>query len=165
MCQKIKKNMAFYFFINTRPYGCWKFQNATPARVFIWYQPNLMRTLATMGKYIMLLFLGTSEVLKNLWHIDILTWQSMENHKMWNICKTVEGNGWKFRTRGTRNSICNVLFGPGHLSSVWGHSVHFEKFLILTFSTGYWFHSFNPISSKLYGKHGNQVWTWASTLN
>ena len=68
---------------------------------------------------------------------------------------TVEQNGWKLGTCGPRNSICRVLFRSGHLSSVWGHSVHVPKFPMLRLSKGYCCHSFHPISTKLYGKYGN----------
>ncbi len=44
----------------------------------------------------------------------------------------------------------------GHLSSVWGHSVYFAKFPILRFLIGYCSHSFHPMSTKLYGKHGDR---------
>ena len=68
----------------------------------------------------------------------------------------VERNGWKFGTRSPRNSIRRVLFGSGHLSSVWGHSVHFAKFPVLRFSKGHCCYTFHPISTKLYWKHGNK---------
>ncbi len=68
---------------------------------------------------------------------------------------TVEQNRWKCGTHSPRNSICSALSGSGHLSSAWGHSVHFPKFPMLRFSKGYCCHSFHPISTKLYGKHGN----------
>ena len=48
-----------------------------------------------------------------------------------------------------------VLVGSGHLSSVWDYSVHFAKISDLRFSKGYCSHSFHPVSTKLYGKHGN----------
>ena len=41
------------------------------------------------------------------------------------------------------------------LRSLWGHLVHFAKFLMLRFLKGYCFHSFHPISTKLYGTYGN----------
>ena len=72
------------------------------------------------------------------------------------IWLTVERNGWKFGICGPRNSLCRVLFGSGHLSSVWGHSVHFAKFPMLRLSKGYCSHNFYSISTKLYRKHGNQ---------
>ncbi len=68
----------------------------------------------------------------------------------------VERNGWKFGSRGRRKVMCRVLVVSGHLSSICGHSVRYANFLILTFSKGYCSHSFHPISTKLYGKHGNQ---------
>ncbi len=44
----------------------------------------------------------------------------------------------------------------GHSSSVWGHSVHSAKFPMLRFLKGYCSHNFHSVSTKLYGKHGNQ---------
>ncbi len=41
-------------------------------------------------------------------------------------------------------------------SSVWGHLVHFTKFMTLRFSKGYSYHSFHPILTKHYGQYGNQ---------
>ena len=65
----------------------------------------------------------------------------------------LEPNGWKFGTHSPRNSTCRVLFGSDHLSSVWGDSVHFAKFPMLTFSKGYYSRSFHPISTKPHRKH------------
>ncbi len=62
----------------------WEFQSATPT-VFFRCQPNFLRTLDTMVKYRLLLFLASSQVLKKLWHFEILTWESMGKSKMWNI--------------------------------------------------------------------------------
>ncbi len=69
---------------------------------------------------------------------------------------TIERNGWNFGAHGPRDSLCRVLFRWGHLSSVWGNSVHFAKFLMSRFSKGYCCPSFDPFSTKLYWKHGNQ---------
>ncbi len=65
----------------------------------------------------------------------------------------VQRNGWKFGSRSPRNSMWRVLFRSGHLSSVWGHSVHFGKFLMLRFSKGHCSHSFHSISTKPYRQH------------
>ncbi len=46
-----------------------------------------------------------------------------------------------------------VLFGSDHLGTVWGHSVHFAKFLMLHFSKGCRSPSLHPISTKPYRKH------------
>ncbi len=43
------------------------------------------------------------------------------------------------------------------LSPVWGYSVHFAKFPVEKFSKGYCSHIFHPISTRLYGKHDNQI--------
>ncbi len=43
----------------------------------------------------------------------------------------------KIGTHGLINSICGVLLGSGHFSSVWGHSVHVAKLPMLRFSKGY----------------------------
>ncbi len=77
---------------------------------------------------------------------------------MWNILKTADRRAkqMKFGTRGPKKSICRVIFGSGHLSSVWGHSVHFAIFPMLRFSKGHCPHGFRPISTNFYGQHGNQ---------
>ncbi len=56
---------------------------------------------------------------------------------------------------GPRNWIFRVLFMSDSLSSIWGQNsvLHFAKFPMLRFSKGYSFHSFHPISTKLYGKY------------
>ena len=63
----------------------------------------------------------------------------------------------KLPIRGPMQCICRLLFMSDSLSSIQGHSVHFAKFPMLIFSKGYCSHRFYPISTKLYGKHGNQV--------
>ncbi len=46
-----------------------------------------MRTLATIVEYRLSLLLAIAQVLKNLWHFEILTWESMGKPKMLNISK------------------------------------------------------------------------------
>ena len=84
-----------------------------------------------------------------------LTWKAMGNHKMWNIWKTAgrRAKRMKYGVPSPRNSTCKEIFLSGHLSSVWGHSVHFEKFLLLRFSKGCCSPSFHPASTKPYKKH------------
>ncbi len=53
-------------------------------------QPNFMRTLATMVKYRLLLFLAIDQGLKILWHFEILRLKSMGKPKMWNIAKMAD---------------------------------------------------------------------------
>ncbi len=36
------------------------------------------------------LFLAIGQVLKNLWHFEILTWELMGKPKIWNISKTAD---------------------------------------------------------------------------
>ncbi len=48
----------------------------SPPRVFIQSQPNLIRTLVTMGEYKLLLFMGIGKF-KNFLAFGILTWGSM----------------------------------------------------------------------------------------
>ncbi len=64
---------------------------------------------------------------------------------MCNIFKwlTVEQNGDELHMYGT----IHVRFFE---------LVHTAKVLMLRFPKGYWSHTFNPISTKLYEKHGNQ---------
>ncbi len=75
---------------------------------------------------------------------------------MCNILKTPDCRVKRMKIWGTRIDmycICEVLFMPDSLSSVWVHSVHFAKFPMLRFSKGCSSHSFCPISAKLYGKN------------
>ncbi len=78
------------------------------------------------------------------------------NHKLDNILKTADRRAkrMKIGTWGTSNSLCRVLFGSSHFTSVWGYSVHFAKFPMLRFSKGCYFHSCHPIWIKFYGKQG-----------
>ncbi len=50
----------------------WIFQNATPTTFFIRSEPNFMRTFPIMVEYRLLLFLAIGQVLKHLWHFEIL---------------------------------------------------------------------------------------------
>ncbi len=89
-----------------------------------------MRTLATMVEYRPSLFLVIGQVLKMLWHFEILTWESMEKPKMWILSQKrliVERNGQNFGTRCTTVHICRILLMPDSLSLVWGHSMHFAN--------------------------------------
>ena len=72
LCQKLKILWHFEIF-NTTILG-WKFQNATLPTLFIQYQPNFMRTLATMVECRLLLFLAIGQVLNILWIFEILAW-------------------------------------------------------------------------------------------
>ncbi len=64
----------------------------------------------------------------------------------------------KIVTRGHINSICRVLFGSGHFSSVWSHSVYFAKFSDVEISKATaQAQSFNLISSKPYRKQVNRI--------
>ena len=49
-----------------------------------------MRTLASLGEYRLLLFLAIGQVLKIIWHFEILTWESMGKPEIWNILKTAD---------------------------------------------------------------------------
>ena len=141
---------------------CWKFQNATPPAVVIRPHPNFMRSfIGYHGGIWAITFLGNwQKNLNILWHFELLTWESRENPKMCNTVPwkrlIVEWNGLKFGTLGPGNCIYRVLVISDSLSSVWGHSVHFVKYLRWRFSKSYCPHSFHSISTKLYGKYGNQ---------
>ncbi len=91
-----------------------------------------------------------------LWN---LAWETMGNHKMWNDWKRliIERNGWKFGTRGPRNSICMIRFGSGLFSSLWGHSMHYAKFLVFRFQKVTAPTVFIQLT-KLCGKHANHGW-------
>ncbi len=81
---------------------------------------------------------------------------------MYNILKTADCRATriKYGARGPRSAIhvqdvCRVQFMPDSLSSVWGNSVHFAKYLMLRFSNGYSCHGC-PILTDLYREYGNQ---------
>ncbi len=80
--------------------------------------------LATMVEYRLLLFLTIGQVLKTLWHFEILTWEP----KMCNILKTTDCRVKWTKIFDSWNCICRVLFIYNSLNSVWGNSVHFGKF-------------------------------------
>ncbi len=110
-----------------------------------------MRTLATMRKYRLVLFLAISQVLK--------------------ICGTLNFNmgvngtivkyaiPWKrlavVGTHGPRNCIYRVLLGQVISVQFGVIRCTLQNFRPM-FSKGYCCHSFHPISTKLYGKHSNQ---------
>ncbi len=129
--------MALWNISQHRTIWGWKFQNASPT-VFIWCQTNLMRTLATMVEYRLSPFLVSGQVLRNLWHFLILTWESMGKPKMWNISKT--DNCWAKRTkiwesgsyRAHREGTFDAQFlefGLGSFGALWKIS----NFIAVTF--------------------------------
>ncbi len=129
--------------------------------VFIQSQSNFMRTLATRVGYRPLLFLEIRHCFQNF----VALWSfNMGVHGEILICAIswkqlmIEWNWWQFVTHSPRNYICSLLFLSESLSSVWNHLVHLAKFWMFRFSKGYSCHSFHSISTKLYGKVGNQGW-------
>ncbi len=96
---KIKKKFWYFeIFVNTGPYRAANF--IMGPTVFIRFQPNFMRTLATMGEYRMLLVLAISQVLQNLWHFEIFTWESMGNPNMCKILKTADRGAKRMKIWG-----------------------------------------------------------------
>ena len=85
---------------------------------------------------------------------------------MWTIPKTADRKVKRATIcdRGPTVLNCSVLLMPDSLSFVWGHSVHFAKFLILRFSTHYSFNSFCQILTKLHTKYHNQGLIWVITF-
>ncbi len=61
----------------------------------------------------------------------------MGKPKMWNISKIANRRAQtdKIWDSGYYSAHIGVVFMPECLSLVWGHSVHFTKFLILQFET------------------------------
>ncbi len=57
---------------------------------------------------------------------------------------------------GSYSIFCRVLLMPDSLGLVWGHSVHFLKFLILRVSKRYSFNSVHQNSTKLLAKYYNE---------
>ena len=111
-------------------------------------------------------FLAIGQVLKILWHFEILTWESMGKPKMWNISKTANCRAkrtkiWDSGSYMYSASMLRVLLMPYSLSLVWGHSVHFAKFPMLRFSKHYillqqFSSDFNQTSYKRHTKYHNQ---------
>ncbi len=98
-----------------------------------------------IGEYKRIHFLVISRKIKKMWHFEILTWKSMGNYKRWFIVKMAE-RGETDETLGLvviYTVLCRVLFMSDSLSSVSGHSVHFAKCLMSTFSKGCCSLSFN----------------------
>ncbi len=92
-------------------------------------------------------FLGnrrSSKKIVALW--NLINGNQWENHKMCNTLKTADRRANRMKIWDSRNSICKLLFGSGdsgHLSSVWGHSVHLANVSMLRFSKGYWSHIYH----------------------
>ena len=153
--------MALWNFCEHRTIWGWKFQNATPPTVFIWFEPNFMISKAVIGKYTVMDILAICQNLKILWQFEILTCESIGRPRKsigkswkWPIA---ERNGQKLGTWGTTLHIYWVYFWcliPWVW--FWGHVVQFAKFLILWFSKWYSFNSFHHISTKLHTKYHNQ---------
>ena len=147
ICQKLKILWHFENFVNTGPYGAGNFK----ALLLLQFASNFNQTLwghwlpwENTGCY----FLGNWPILNKfvtLWNFNMgVNRNIMKCAISWKWL-TVERNDENLRlvVLGTR-----VLFGSGHLSSIWGHSVHFAKFPMLRFSKGYCCPSFHPISTK-----------------
>ncbi len=56
----------------------------------------------------LLIFLAISQVLKSLWHVEVLTWETMEKTKMWNISKTAD-------SRAKQTKICYSGYNSAHM--------------------------------------------------
>ncbi len=91
MCQNEKFYGTLKFLFNTGPYGAGIFKTLQYSPTFfISCQPNFMRALGYYGGIQAITFLANRPSFKNLWHLEILTWESMEKTKMWNIWKTAD---------------------------------------------------------------------------
>ena len=93
-------------------------------------------------------FLAIGQVLKRLWHFEILAWESMGKPKMWILSRKqliVEQNRQKFGTRCITVHICRVLLMPDSLSLVWGHPVTLQNFQSCNFLKLCFSPSFHPI--------------------
>ncbi len=62
---KITNSVTLWIFSQHRTIWGWKFQNASSPTVFIWFQPSLKRTLATIGRIQAITFLGNQPSFKN----------------------------------------------------------------------------------------------------
>ncbi len=100
----------WFFFLKTSTLYGWKFQNATPPTIFIWFEPNLMMNIliTRKRKHWPWHFLAACEILEILWYFEILTWESMGNPKIYDI--SLE---WLFEERnrgkfGARTWFCGA---------------------------------------------------------
>ena len=72
-----KKNYGTLKFLLTQNHVVLEISKCYSPVVFIWFQPNFMRTLAIIMECSLLLFLEIGRVLKLLWHFEILACESM----------------------------------------------------------------------------------------
>ena len=79
----------FEFFLNTGPYGAGNFKTLLLPQFSSDVSQTLWGHWATMVEYRLWLFLVIGQLLKILWHFEILSWGSMGKPKMWNISKAV----------------------------------------------------------------------------
>ncbi len=125
----------FEIFPNTGPYGL-EISKRFSSYSFHLMSAKLYEDIGYHGGIQAITFIANWPSFKNLWHFEILTWESMGKRKMWHIFSKrliVERNGWKFGTLGTTVHICSVPLMPACLSLVWGHSVHFANFQFYNF--------------------------------
>ena len=122
-------------------------------------------TLFTMGKSRLLVFLAIGQVLNILWHFE--SW----HRSQWKILKCKrsltrlieERNGWKSGICSVQKCKCKVLFIVWFFEFSLGSFRALSKFPMAKFLKGY-SQSFHPISTKFYGKYGNQRGIQAITL-
>ena len=127
----IKIWWRFEMFLNTGPCGAGNFKML----LFLQFWSNVNQTSwgNNMAKYKLFSWLSFKSF-KNF--VALCNFSIGVNRKIIK-CKiswkrlAEERNGGKI---GTRGPICRVHFGSRHLSSVWGHSVHFVIFLMLRFA-------------------------------
>ncbi len=90
-----------------------------------------------------------------LWN---LTWESMENHKMWNILKMADRRAKRMKIWDLRSQKINMqgTFQVKSFKFSLGSFGALRKISNAKISKGHCSHGFHPISTKIYGKHGNQ---------
>ena len=76
-----------------------------------------------------MVYIGDLPEFKKIWQLEILTWESIGKHKLWNISKTVDRRAkrTKIWDLGYHSAYMYGTLMPDSLSLVWGYLVYFCK--------------------------------------
>ena len=148
--------MALWIFLNTGPYGAGNFKTlllqqflSDPIQTLLGY----CLPWENAGCY------SSSWQSANLWHFEILTWESMEKPKMWNISKTGD-------PRVKRMKFWDSEYYSAHMQGTF--DAWFFEICLGPFHSEFSKHgctpNFHSISSKLYTRYPNHGATQAITF-
>ena len=137
--------MWIWIWINIKTF----FDDLSKIKNFIWHFEIVTNTGPYVpygaGNFKLLLLRLSSDLSQTLWRQFGNIWELV--HRKILKCAIswkqliIETNWWNFGTHGGKNFICTLLFMSDCLglksAAPWGHSVYFEKYLMLRFSKGY----------------------------